>query len=213
MIVLEFVEVGGNKGFDAVCRQPYFQLPVDGVLFVYSRDHTQSAVSLLAWYRELQEARVLGGEGGAGKPFLIVETVLRQTPVDLMSDGLMRKSSSSSDQRPSRWASGLINDSPSSSRSRVFWLLLNTFQRIQTAAYVFSACVHRVLVLVMTCLLFGPSHSTIQWSVPSGAKVLDELHGDSLCRGEIRGFPLFHASAHEARVEALDDLFYFVSRL
>jgi hypothetical protein len=202
--VIEFVDVGGNRGFEAVSRLPCYHLSIDGVLFVYSREHRQSAVSLSVWYRELMEAGVLGGEG-VGKPFLIIETVLRESGDDKPS-GLMTKQGH---------PSGLVRSIRSRCNSALerSKTLQNVVRAVRRTVFFIVASVQRAIVLIMTVVLFGTSHSGVQWSPPSATKVLDELHGDPQCRGEIRGYPLFPARRGDVENEALGDFLYFVSRL
>ena len=204
--VIEFVDMGGNRVFDCAGRLPCYQLAVDGVLLVYSRENHQSAVSLLVWYEELVHAGLLGSSPAA-KPFLIIETVLSAESSDVSrADTLMQRQKPRTDffsrsfDAMKRWAR------QSSDRHHALRVAISTVT-------FFVRFVHRAIIFVMTVVLFGPNHAAVQWTPPSAARALDTLHGESMCRGEIRGCPMYSSSTDEFEREAMGDFLHFVSCL
>ena len=75
-VVIEFVEMGGNRGFTAAARSPFFA-SCSAAILVYAASQEESRKSLVAWFNELETARAAlhKAGGGSGLPtFAIVGT-------------------------------------------------------------------------------------------------------------------------------------------
>mmetsp|Transcript_25187 Transcript_25187/g.77763 ORF Transcript_25187/g.77763 Transcript_25187/m.77763 type:complete len:374 (-) Transcript_25187:48-1169(-) len=76
-VVIELIEMGGNRGFTPAARLPFFAHCAAAIL-VYSEAQEESRKSLVAWYNELEAARAAASSSaatpGAVPPFIVVGT-------------------------------------------------------------------------------------------------------------------------------------------
>lgn len=81
-VILELVEISGNRSFGSAARSALFQgRTVCGVVYVYDSNNSQSAAALMDWHEEIESL-------GSPLPFLLLGTRLpRKVFSDRLSTG------------------------------------------------------------------------------------------------------------------------------
>lgn len=176
--VVEFMEVGGNRGFAAAARAPLFANAA-AAMILYAEDNEASRQSVVHWHRELVD------NAGSSVPFTVVGTAFGgagQSPTGTNAN-TSGSGSSGPATKPPQWVPAVI-----------------AAPLEATAGFITA-----VALLVLSFVLFGPSNTVIPWQSVPADRALDAVENAARTahRGLVSGVNIASAAAFRDTCEGV----------
>lgn len=172
---ITFVEIGGNRSFRPECRAPAYCLSnISAIIFVCVEGHCDSIIPLKYWCEELQQYDLIPRPSQASSnkiyPRMMVVKLQHTTETQSLMSSYYNPSRGG---RTQSWVWRIYRRSTANTMIpvQVKSLTLQARRFLEAALSV----VRRMLLIVMSVVLFGPNQKVIPFSAPTSDSTLNYL--------------------------------------